>query len=211
MPRKTITAIWLLLITASVCSQEVQTDVSLPIDSFIHRDAVVSKGFLSCYHQNDKYYLEIPDTVLDRDILVTITITKGAWRKERKDDMRFGYGGDSMYDKMIRLTRNDGRIFVTMPEAIYDNKQSIHHAYSQSRLSPITKALPVIAQSKNSYLVDITDWLMSDDALFSLNGGASTLKLSGAMPQYTQIQEVKAFPNNINFSSKRSYMLKEPA
>ncbi|MBR5350339.1 MAG: zinc-dependent metalloprotease [Prevotella sp.] len=211
MPRKTITAIWLLLITTSVCSQEVQTDVSFPIDSFIHRDAVVSKGFLNCYHQNDKYFLEIPDRVLGRDILVTITITKGAWRKERKDDMRFGYGGDSMYDKMIRLTRNDGRIFVTMPEAIYDNKQSIHHAYSQSRLSPITKALPVIAQSKNSYLVDITDWLMSDDALFSLNGGASTLKLSGAMPQYTQIQEVKAFPNNINFSSKRSYMLKEPA
>ena len=78
MPRKTITAIWLLLITISVCSQEVQTDVSFPIDSFIHRDAVVSKGFLSCYHQNDKYYLEIPDTVLGRDILVTVPGARNA-------------------------------------------------------------------------------------------------------------------------------------
>ena len=184
----------------------------LPIDSVISKDAIRSEGFLTYYQQNGRHFLEIPEKILNRDILVTITITKGAWRKERKDDMRFGYGGDSMFDKMIRLTKNQGSIFVTTPEVVYaGDTKSIHRPYYQKWKGAVEKALRIIAAGKQSLLVDITDWLMDDDRLFSLKGAVGALKLTSAMPQYTQITDVHAYPENINFTSRRSYMLKEPA
>ena len=122
--------------------------------------------------------------------------------------MRFGYGGDSMYDKMIRLTKNNGRIDVTIPEIAYQgNDKSIYRNYYSRLVAPVAKSLKIIATGKESSLVDITDWMMDDDSLFSLKRGAGTLKLGGAQPQYTQIVSVKAFPENINFISNRSYML----
>ncbi|MBR1400442.1 MAG: zinc-dependent metalloprotease [Prevotella sp.] len=185
---------------------------AIPIDSVITKDALKSDGLMTYYLQGGRHLLEIPDKILNRDILVTVTITKGAWRKERKEDMRFGYGGDSMYDKMIRLTKNNGRIDVTIPEIAYQgNDKSIYKNYYSQLVAPVAKSLKIIATGRESSLVDITDWMMDDDALFSLKGGASTLKLGAAQPQYTQIVSVKAFPENINFTSSRSYMLKEPA
>lgn len=209
-------AIFSLLPIVSFAGNMPANDTALgyipPIDSVISKDAIKSEGFLTYYQQNGRHFLEIPENILDRDILVTITITKGAWRKERRDDMRFGYGGDSMFDKMIRLTKEHGSIFVTTPEVVYaGDTKSIHRPYYQKWKGAVEKALRIIAASKQSLLVDITDWLMDDDRLFSLKGAVGALKLTSAMPQYTQITDVHAYPENINFTSKRSYMLKEPA
>ncbi len=196
----------------TVPAKDVQKGNLLPIDSVISKDALKSEGFLTYYQQNGRHFLEVPENVLNRDILVTITITKGAWRKERKDDMRFGYGGDSMFDKMIRLRKERGNIYVTLPDIVYTgNTKSIHNAFYKQWTGVVSKALKIIAADEDASLVDITDWLMDDDQLFSLKGALSALKLSGNMPQYTQITDVKAYPENINFTSCRSYMLKEPA
>ena len=186
------------------------TDV-LPIDSVIRKDAVRSKGFVNVYYQDGHYYLEVPDVVFGRDILVTVTITKGAWRKERKSDQRLGYGGDSVVDKLIRLTKRNGNIYVTTPEPVYKSEHSIYKNYTNNIVDAIANSLPIIAAGTESSLIDITDWLKSDDVLFSLKGGASEMKLGGAMPQYTDIIGVEAFPKNVNFSSRRSYTLNEPA
>ena len=199
-------------IPAGTPSEEGIQEGILVIDSFIAPDAVRQQGMMTYYLQGGRHFLEIPDSLMGRDLLVTVTITRGAWRKERLGDMRFGYGGDSMYDKMIRLKKRGTMIDVTFPEVVWQgDKASLYHPYLQSLNDPIVRSLPVVATGRASSLVDITDWLMDDDALFSLRGGASTLKLGGAMPQLTQIERVQAYPSNINFISRRSYMLQEPA
>ena len=75
----------------------------LPIDSVIREDAVKEKGLFNSYEQGGLYYLEIPEDKLGRDILVSITLLRGSAQIDRDPGMRFGYGGDSMYDRLIRF------------------------------------------------------------------------------------------------------------
>lgn len=82
----------------------------VPIDSFIHHDAAVSKGLMTSVQQDDKYFLEIPNKVMKRDMLATITLTRGATRKERPEDQDLGYGGDSMYSRLFRLNRRENMV-----------------------------------------------------------------------------------------------------
>lgn len=183
-----------------------------PIDSFIRKDAVVKKGFINYYCQDKRHFLEVPDEVIGRDILVMVTISKGAYRKERTQDMRFGYGGDGVFEKMIRLQLANGYIYITQPTPSYLNDTTaINYKYLLNKTAPISHALKMVAQSPTTTLVDVTDMIMDDDALFSLKGAAAELKLGMPQSELTEIKRVEAFPENINFISQRAYTLNEPA
>ena len=183
----------------------------LPVDSFIHKDARVSHGYLSSYEQDGRYYLGVSDTALNRDILVTITITRGAYRKERQSDDRFGFGGDSMYSKLIRLARRGNQIDVLVPDLHYIDSTHFDAAHFANLMMPIHKSLPIVAEDAHETLIDITDWMLSDDEFFSLAGGANDLHIGAPSPDQTSIEAVRAFPRNINFLSLRSYALTRPA
>lgn len=181
------------------------------INDLIHQDAIVSRGFLTSYRQDGRYYLEVPDSVVGRDILVTITISRGATRKERQDDERFGFGGDSMFNKMIRLTKQDGKIYIEYPDIVYQAPGYNNAVQISNNRPPIHYAAAIVASGKQSSVLDITELLMSDDELFSLRGGANDLHIGAAQSEYTEIERIDAFPQNINFLSLRSYTLARPA
>ncbi len=172
--------------------------------------AVASHGFLSNYQKEGRYYLEIPDSVFGRDILVTITITKGAYRKERKDDERFGFAGDSMFSKMIRFVKTGDTVSLVYPSVTYHNANPDNLGHLATDLPPIHASFNVTASENGADIIDITDMIKSDDELFSLRGGANDLHLGAAQSQHTQVESIHAFPRNINFLSLRSYTLNRP-
>lgn len=180
------------------------------IRDFVQQDAVVSHGFLTSYRQNGHYYMEVPDSVIGRDILVTITISKGAYRKERPDDERFGYGGDSMFNKMIRFTKDGDKLCIVYPDIIFQAPGYTNAKQLFSKLPPIHSAFPVVSKGEQSSVIDITDLLMSDDELVSLRGGANDLHIGAAQSEFTEVERVDAFPQNINFLTLRSYTLAKP-
>lgn len=214
--------VWFIAATLySLCSTNALADTVpagasngniIPIDSVISQASLQSEGFMTVYRQNGAWLLEVPDSVLGRDILVTITVTRGALRQERTGDMRFGYGGDSVYDKMIRLVKRNNNIDITVPEHAYTgDTTALYKDYLTHLVNPISHTLTIMARSNSSSLIDITQLLNSNDNLFSLAGGANELKLGGPIPEYTKISSVRSFPRNINFTTERSYQLREPA
>ena len=210
-------SLWILMllfplqIFARTTSSALIDKTPVQIDSFIRHEAVRSVGFLTYYKQQGRHYLEIPDSALNRDILVTITITKGAYRQERNGEMRFGYGGDSMFDKMIRLVRKDHNILIVLPKNISKDTTNIYHSYYAALPENILESLPIVAQRTDAWLVDLTQLLMSDSQLFSLSGGQSKLRLGSYQPNFANIESVKSYPQNINFLSLRSYTITDPA
>jgi hypothetical protein len=181
------------------------------IVTFLKHPSYSTKGFVNVYIENGKYYMEVPEQVLERDVLVTITILKGAARKERTRDMRFGYGGDSVFDMMIRLKKRGKNIDITQPQYSYLNdSSSIYNSFFAQSVDPILESLPIVASSKSSSLVDITSMMMSDNDLFSLHGAAFDLKIGSYLPGQSDMIDVRSYPTNINFRSIRSYTL-QPA
>lgn len=178
------------------------------IEEFVKHASYRTTGFLNIYEQNNHYYMEVPNDKLGRDILVTITILKGSARKERTAEMRFGYGGDSVYDKLIRLTKRGNYIEIVIPELSYTEDSTYMYRKSlENKELSVFQALPIIAKSASASLVDITDMLNSDNQLFSLKAAAFELKLGEYQQDQNEIVDIKSFPTNINFITNCSYQL----
>lgn len=179
---------------------------TIGIDSFIHKDAVKKTGFFNSYEQDGRYYLEIPEDKLGRDILVAITILKGTAQVNRDPGMRFGYGGDSVYERLIRFVKHQNQIDIVTPQVFYlRDTLTLYDDYIRQIIPPVDFSLPIQACSGNSYLVDITDLLTSDYDIFSLKGAKEILKLGGYQPSQSYPLEVQVFPENLNFRSIRTY------
>ena len=183
-------------------------DKVVTIDEFIRKDTPKDVGFFNVYIQDGRYYLEVPDDMLRRDILVAVTIIKGTAQKERSRDARFGYGGDSVFDRMIRFIKNRDRIEIVSPQVFHlGDSTALYNDYYRNLESPAIASFEVKARSGDSYLVDITDLFLSDSDLFALKGAKESLKLGGYQQGQSYALDVKAFPENINFRSIRSYGL----
>ena len=183
-------------------------DKVVTIDEFIRKDTPKDVGFFNVYIQDGRYYLEVPDDMLRRDILVAVTIIKGTAQKERSRDARFGYGGDSVFDRMIRFIKNRDRIEIVSPQVFHlGDSTGLYVDYYQNQDFPAIASFEVKARSGDSYLGDITDLFLSDSDLFALKGAKESLKLGGYQQGQSYALDVKAFPENINFRSIRSYGL----
>lgn len=183
-------------------------DKVVTIDEFIRKDTPKDVGFFNVYIQDGRYYLEVPDDMLRRDILVAVTIIKGTAQKERSRDARFGYGGDSVFDRMIRFIKNRDRIEIVSPQVFHlGDSTGLYVDYYQNQDFPAIASFEVKARSGDSYLVDITDLFLNDSDLFALKGAKESLKLGGYQQGQSYALDVKAFPENINFRSIRSYGL----
>ena len=207
--RRVLFIVCVLLLTGSKKGESAtfSEDRILPIDSVIRENAVKKEeGLFNSYEQDGAYYLEIPEDKLGRDILVSITLLRGSAQINRDPSMRFGYGGDSMYDRLMRFVKNGDRIEIVSPQVFYlGDTKSPYDDYVRNVVAPVEHALPVVAASDSSYLVDITNLLKGDWELFSLKGCASALKLGGYLPDRSYVVDIQSFPENMNFRSVRSY------
>jgi len=178
--------------------------------SFIKKGTIIDSGFISTFQQEGKYYLIIPESALDRDILVTITILRGSASTDKDPEMRFGYGGDSVFEKLIRIIKNKDNIEITNPQLIYEGRpNSIYSSYLKSFDGTVITSAPIIEKSGSGYVIDITDMMKEDSELYSLRGSKDALKLGEYKKNLSYISDIKAFSENINFSSVRYYSVVE--
>ena len=178
----------------------------LPLDSIIRQDAKKDVGFYTVYEQEGRYYLLIPEDKLERDILATITILKGSAQVNRDPGMRFGYGGDSVFERLMRFRKNGNNIEIVVPRVYYlREKASDYDAYLKSSLEGVDVALPILAEEDGAYLVDITELWMKDMDFFLLKGAKGIMKLGNFLPQQSYPLKAQAFPENLNFISRCTY------
>ncbi len=206
--KKIINAIVLLsLLSCFMYDLRAQNREGVAVSSSIIKEGtIIDSGFISTFQQEGKYYLIVPESALDRDILVTITIQRGSAYKERDVEMRFGYGGDSVFEKLIRIIRNRNNIEIINPKLIYQGREnSIYSSYLKSLEGTVITSAPIIENKDSGYVIDITDMMKEDSELFSLRGSKDQLKLGDYKKNLSYTSDIKAFPENINFTSVRYY------
>ena len=185
-----------------------QTDVKVPaIGTFTKATARQYKGMFNVVVQEDKYYLEIPDNLLGRDILTTITIIRGSAQRKRNPAMRFGYAGDAVNDRVIRFSKGfNGKLNLSAPTfALASDTMGVFYKSYKTNLEPSLQAFDVVARGTSSSLIDITALFNGDNDLFSLKGAAVELKLGAFESQKSKVLGVSAFENNLVFRSIKSY------
>jgi hypothetical protein len=195
-----------LMVLTTLCLNAQNAKVP-QIGAFVKPTAKLYKGMFNIYVQDDKYYLEIPDRLLGRDILTTITIISGSAQRKRNPAMRFGFAGDAVNDRVIRFNKGiNDKMNILEPEFVKaTDTTSMYFNVIKSQLQPSLLAFDIVATGSASSMIDITSLFAGDSDLFSLKGAATELKLGAFEPQKSKILGVSSFDNNIVFRSIKSY------
>lgn len=180
-----------------------------PFAEIITDKAKSDSGLFNIYKLDDRFFFEIPDTLLGRDILVVNRISKSAAGLRA---MMLGFSGDIINENVIRFEKGpNNRIFlknISYSEVSKDSTQPMFTSVRNSNLQPIVAAFDVKTLSKNNQgsIIDLTEFISGDNDILFFDGQVkNALKLGGVQPDKSYISDVKSYPLNTEIKTVKTY------
>ncbi|SEN18016.1 protein of unknown function [bacterium A37T11] len=180
-----------------------------PYGEVITDKAITKKGLIMIHKVDDKYFFELDDKVLNKDMLVIARLSKSG------ADVRSGftgYAGDQVNENVIRFEKGpEDKIFlrkISFSEFSRDTTMPMYRSVMNSNIQPIAASFDIKAFSKDSTasVIDVTDFLKGDnDVLFFDQGAKSSLKLGGFQADKSYISGVNSYPMNTEIKTVKTY------
>jgi hypothetical protein len=182
-----------------------------PYKEVITAKAETSKGIFWVHKVEDRFYFEIPDSLLQRDMLVVNRISQ-APAGLRSGGSFFGYAGDQIGQNVVRFEKGPkNRIFIrTISYAEYakDSTSPMFTTVSKSNVQPIVQSFDIKAFGKDSIssVIDITDFISGDnDVLHFSSSLKSSLRIAALQADKSYVVAVKAYPINVEIKAIKTY------
>ena len=170
----------------------------------IKKGGTVTDGLFRVRHIEDKYYFEVPDSMIGRYILCVTRFTAVP--------QNFGmFAGEEITHSTIYFEKRDtSQIMIRqyVLSHLADNGDNISRTLEQSTIDPIVQSFKVIGQNeeKDASLIEVTSLFNSDNNLMSFsNNDKTSLKVGGLMKDRTFIDTIKVFLTNIEVATTRTY------
>lgn len=186
-----------------------------PYKEVITAKAKTDNGLFKVHTIEDRYFFEIPDSLLDRDILVVNRISKSAAGNRAQ---MMGYGGDQIGDNVISFQKGPAnKLFlksISYAERSQDTTaHGLYKSVMNSNLQPLVASFDIKALAKdsvsgsNGVVIDVTEYMNGDNDIFFFDPSVKkALNLTGMMPDRSYVKEIKAFPMNIEIRTLKTYM-----
>lgn len=185
-----------------------------PYAQVITPEAKSSFGFLTVHKVDNNYFFEIPDSMLNRDILIVNRISKAPTSRQKS---RVGYPGDILGSKVIRFENKDNKR-ILVREYSYrersENKDGMFQSVRNSNTQPIVANFGIETIKKDSltrnYVINVSVFLQKENPLFSFDADSKEyIGLLNMVGEGTYIDTLKAFPKNIEISTTVTYQSKK--
>jgi len=185
--------------------------VPRPYKTVITDKAITRNGLFKTHKIDDKYYFEIPDSVLGREILVVSRISKAGAEVRTAD----GYAGDQIGETVISFEKGPAnRIFLRkLSFSTYspDSTKSMYQAVQRSNIQAIAAAFNIAAYSPDSKgsVIDMTDYINGDNEIFFFSSptAKTRIRLGNLLADRSYVESVKSFPTNIEITTVKTYSL----
>ncbi|MEJ7679583.1 MAG: DUF5117 domain-containing protein [Segetibacter sp.] len=170
--------------------------------------AVTQKGLFTVHKVDDKYYFEIGDSVMNREIM---TVTRFVKVPAYKGAGRGAYGGELTNQQTVAFEKGpSNNVFMRVITLVNvaDTSNAIYKAVTNSNLNAIAAAFPVAAYTKDSagVVIDVTDLFKGDNQVVSVSPSAKrNLNLSSLAPDRSYIQNISSFPLNIEIRTVKTF------
>ena len=175
----------------------------------ITKKAVSQKGVFSVHFLDDKYYFEIPDSLLGRELLAVTRFTKVAGGARK-------YGGEEVNEQSLMFEKGPNqRIFMRVVTLISkaDSTQTIAKAVKNSYLDPIAASFDIKALGKDSSssVIDVTEFFKGDNQAVSLSPSAKRMfNLMGLASDRSYIESIKSYPINMEIRTVKTFNASAP-
>ncbi len=169
-----------------------------------------ASGLMNIYYKNQKLYLEIPMSVLGKDMLLASTIS------EISDNMDGLVGSKPQQPLHIRWMHSDSSMLLCKMESndiASPDELNIRKALEKNNLGAVLKIFPVYAYNpgKTTAIIDVTDYFLGDIKELSPFGDFSMYRSSGFKISESFKKErsyfgtFKSFPDNVMIKSHLAY------
>jgi hypothetical protein len=169
------------------------------------------KGLIIVHFQDDKYYFEIPNTLMGKDFLTVtrfVRMTPGAGT----------YGGEQANDNVLRFERGpENKIFLrTILNVVSspDSTKPIYQAVRNSNVDPIAAAFDIKAFSRDTsgVIIDVTDFFKSDNQIVSLTPRTKrAFNLTSIASDRSYIETIKSFKDNAEIRTVKTFNAAPPS
>lgn len=176
-----------------------------PYSEIITDKTVSKQGLFTVHHEADKYYFELPDSLMKREILVVTRY------RRTPGDASF-YGGEIANEQSVYFEKGpDNKVFLRV--ALYinqskDSTQAIYKAVEASNLDPIVASFDIKAFSKdsNGVVIDVTDFFKGDNQVVSLTPSEKQSAKFGVLSaDKSYISAIKTFPINTEVHTVKTF------
>ena len=171
-------------------------------EDIITKDAVTDDGLFKVHKVKDKYYYEISDSLLGRDMLMVTRIVKMA--------TELPLSRHKMSEQVLKWEKFDNNIF--LKQASYskfaNDSLPISIAVSNSNYEPIISSFKIAVKNKdhNSYVIDVTNLYKSDVKMFGFpQSSRKGYKISSLDSKLSFIESIRSFPLNIEVKHIKTY------
>lgn len=195
-------------------STDKKKELVKPFEEVITAKAKTFKGFFTIHLLDDRYYMEIPDSLLGRDIMVVNRIVKAPADKQKR---AVGYPGDHISDEVLRFQKGKGNKIFVRQVSYYEHSSDtlgLYRAVLNSNVQPIVASFALKAIRKEeyryNYLIDLTDFINKDNELFSFDKDSKDAAGIGTMvSEASYIDTLKAYPLNIEIKTTKTFNRKK--
>ena len=164
--------------------------------------AVTDQGLFDVHKVDEKYYYEINDSLLDRDMLMVTRIAKMA--KE------IPLGAHKLSEQVLSWQKFDNNLL--LKELSFSNYASdslpIKEAVSNSNFEPIIASFKIEVENKdkNSYVIDVTSLYKNDVKSFGYpQSSRKRNNITSLDTKLSFIESIRSFPLNIEAKHIKTY------
>ena len=179
----------------------------LPYNKVITKEAKTDEGLFKVHRIDENYLYEIPDSLLEREMLMVTRIAKTA--------SGIGFGGGKQNTQVLRWQKNGKKILlrVVSHSVVAADSLPVHEAVVNSNFEPVLYTFPIKAFSKDSTatVIDVTDLFTKDvKALGFPDRRRKNYKITRLDADKSYIEKIKSYPLNIETRHVKTYSAGSP-
>ena len=178
-----------------------------PFSEVITDDAEKDEGLFNVYKDDSKYFYEIPDSLLEREMLMVSRIARTA------DGIV--YGGMKNNTQVLRWEKRDKKILLR--RVSFSNTASdslpVYEAVRNSNFEPIIASFDIEAFNEDTTgsVIEVTNFFTSDVPALGLPQRFRTqYQVRRVDPGRTFIESIRSFPENVEARHLLTYEAQSP-
>lgn len=175
-----------------------------PYKEVITEKAITHPGLFTVHKIDEKWYFEIPDSMLGREFMAITRFSKTAAGGGL-------YGGELANQQTLQWEKGPSNILflrVVTLVSMADTTNKIYKAVKSSSVNPIAAAFEIRAYGKDStsVVIDVTDFFKGDNLIVSIPQAIkSRMRLGGLASDRSYIEHINTFPINTEVRSVKTF------
>lgn len=179
----------------------------LPYGKVVTKEMKTDEGLFKVHSADDTYLFEVPDTLINREMLMVTRIAKTA--------NGIGFGGGKTNTQVLRWQRKGKKILlrVVSHNVVADTILPVHEAVVNSNFEPVLFSFPIKAFNKDTtaVVIDATSLFSTDvKPLGFPQFYRSRYKISRMDKTRSYIDRVSSYPENIEVRHVKTYFAVKP-